>query len=36
LNLRLSTRARLYANYDILTSQNYTAHAGNVGFVFLR
>jgi uncharacterized protein with beta-barrel porin domain len=36
LNLCLSPRARFYANYDTLTSQNYTAHGGNVGFTFLR
>ena len=34
LNCCLSDHTQLFANYDILTSNNYTAHAGTGGLVF--
>ena len=35
LTFHLSSRCKLFANYDILTSTNYTAHTGTGGFSFV-
>ena len=35
LTFHLSAGWRLHANYDLLTNQNYTAHAGTGGLTFL-